>query len=319
MINHARTLLLNMPANKAWRDAGSYEYIPPTFTPITLSSKLGAIRTTLFGAAPDNYFLNFRVRELLRYIHETELAHYVYALDPRVTYWPEYRDVDFSAPKQLKITQTAGQPRRVAVVGQFDVNNASGRAARQYTITLAPGTTTTFAATVAELNAAAAEKITTPFDSLNNAPALEVPQTSLKLRFSNTALTTGSECNIITEFGDMLLVEDYDPAAAFVVENDAECTMQQRMQMTTGTPVFSLSRWLLDVRARPPAAITTIMPILEMLGETTFLELFGVSTEEPYTTFKNLWLDHPLPAYKLSGLVLGFIYRCNEIYEKNNA
>lgn len=308
-----------MPANKAWRDAGSYEYIPPTFTPLTLTAKLATIRTALFGNAPDNYFLNFRVRELLRYIHETELAQYVYKLDPRVTYWPEYRGTDFSAPKQLKITQTAGQPRRVSVVGQFDVSNASGRAARQYTITLAPGTETIFAATVAELNTPAAETITTPFDSLTNAPALVVPQTNLKLRFSNTALTTSAECNIITEFGDMLLVEDYDPTAAFVVENDADCAMSQRMRMATAAPVFSLSRWLLDVRARPAAAITTIMPVLEMLGETTFLELFGVSTVEPYTTFKNLWRDHPLPAYKLSGLVLGFVYRCNEIYEKNNA
>ena len=199
-----------MPANKAWRDAGSYEYIPSTFTPLTLPYKLATIRAALFGTAPDNYFLNFRVRELLRYIHETELAPYLYALDPRVTYWPEHRNADFSAPKQLKITQTAGQPRRIAVVGQFDVNNASGRAARQYTVTLAPGTATIFTATVAELNTPAAETITTPFDSLSTAPTLDVPQTSLKLRFSNTALTASAECNIITEFGDMLLVEDYD-------------------------------------------------------------------------------------------------------------
>ena len=319
MINQARTLLLNMPANKAWRDAGSYEYIPSTVTPLTLPYKLATIRAALFGTAPDNYFLNFRVRELLRYIHETELAPYLYALDPRVTYWPEHRNADFSAPKQLKITQTAGQPRRIAVVGQFDVNNASGRAARQYTVTLAPGTATIFTATVAELNTPAAETITTPFDSLSTAPTLDVPQTSLKLRFSNTALTASAECNIITEFGDMLLVEDYDPAASFVVENDADCAMSQQMRMASVAPVFSLSRWLLDVRARPPAAITTIMPMLEMLGETTFLELFGVSSVEPYTTFKNLWFDHPLPAYKLSGFVLSFIYRCNEIYEKNNA
>jgi len=310
MINHARTLLLNMPAKKARRDATSYEYVPPAFHPIQLSAPLAAIRAAVFGTTPDNYFLNFRARELLRYIHETDLAQYIYALDKRVTYWPEYDATDFTATKQVTLTQTAGQPRRISVAGQFDVNNASGRAARQYTVTLAPGNTTLFTTTITELNTTPVVPVTATFNDLNTAPAIAVPQTNLKLRFSNTSAgAMAPESAIITEVGDIIIVEDYDATAAIALENAA------------GGPeptLFSAGRWALDVRAQPPAAITTILPILELLGEPSVLALFGAASSEPYTTFKNLWFDHPLPAYKLSGFVLAFIYRCNEIYENNN-
>jgi len=308
---------LNTPAKKARRDAASYEYVAPVFTPITLSAALAPIRATLFGADPDSYFLNFRVRELLRYIHETELAAYVYALDPRVTYWPEYNNVDFTATKQIKITQAAGAPRRVSVAGQFDVNNATGRAARQYVVTLTAGNTTALAATVAELNTAQASTGITEFNDLNTAPAIPVPQTNLKLRFSNNAAPAVTACNLITELGDIVIVEDYD-ASAIMLENDADCVNAQPFRMRSTAQSEEFGRWLVDIRARPPAAITTILPVLELLGESTFLNLFGAATVEPYTTFKNLWFDHPIAAYKLSGLVLAFIYRCNEIYERKN-
>ena len=319
MINHARTLLLNMPAKKARRDATSYEYVPPAFNPIQLSGPLTTIRAALFGAAPDNYFLNFRVRELLRYIHETELAHYVYALDNRVTYWPEYDVVDFTATKQITLTQTAGPPRRISVAGQFDVNNATGRAARQYVITLAPGDVSTFSANVTALNESPAIAATTEFADLTNAPIIAVPQTNLKLRFSNIGSYAAPACDVITELGDMLIVEDYDSAALITLESDADCSGALPFRMRSTEPPFPLSQWVLTARARPPAAITTIMPILELLGEPVALALFGVSPTVPYATFKHLWLDHPLPAYKLAGLVLAFIYRCNEIYENKNA
>jgi hypothetical protein len=317
MINHARTLLLNMPAKKARRDTASYEYVPAAFRPITLTSGLATIRATLFGSAPDNYFLNFRGRELLRYIHETDLSQYIYALDPRVTYWPEYNADDFSAVARLQLTQTAGQPRRISIAGQFNANNAAGRAARQYVVTLTPGNDTLFAANITELNILAAAATTTTFDDLNTAPALSVPQTSLKLRFSNTAMPVAPACNIITELGDMVIVEDYDPATILTVESETDCAPLP-LRMNSMSSAIETARWLLDIRARPAPAITTIMPILEMLGEPILFDLFGPVTKEPYTTFKNLWFDHPLPAYKLSGLVLGFIYRCNEIYEHTN-
>lgn len=311
MINHARTLLLNTPAKKARRDAVSYEYIPPAFHPLQLSGPLAAIRAALFGTTPDNYFLNFRARELLRYIHETDLAQYIYALDKRVTYWPEYDATDFTATKQVTLTQTAGQPRRIAVAGRFDVSNASGRAARQYTVTLAPGNTTLFTTTITELNTAPAVPVTTTFNDLSTAPAIDVPQTNLKLRFSNTGVgTLVPDAAIITEVGDIIVVEDYNSTAAIELEGAAGGAEPAQ---------FSAARWSLDVRARPPAAITTILPILELLGEPNVLALFGAAPSEPYTTFKNLWFDHPLPAYKLSGFVLAFIYRCNEIYENTNA
>lgn len=89
MINQLRTLLLNQPANTI--QVPSYpgeEYVPSTYAPKTLTGALATVSKLLFGVAPDRALLNLRLRQLLGIIHTTELAEYVYALDPRVTYWP---------------------------------------------------------------------------------------------------------------------------------------------------------------------------------------------------------------------------------------
>lgn len=67
--------------------------------------------------------------------------------------------------------------------------------------------------------------------------------------------------------------------------------------------------------AGPPTAdsLTTMLPILEMLGEPVFLALFGSPDAEPYTTFKHLWFDHPAPVYKLAGLTMAIVYRTEEL------
>jgi hypothetical protein len=60
------------------------------------------------------------------------------------------------------------------------------------------------------------------------------------------------------------------------------------------------------------------MPVLELLGEPVFLELFGAAPVEPYATFKNLWFDHPSAAHRLGGLLLALIYRTDAVRNKTN-
>lgn len=138
MINHARTLLMNVPGRSSQRQEPGEEYIPPTYVPVALPTYMINARRVLFGTSPDRYFLNFRVRELMRYLHQTELVHYVYALDPRVTYWPEY-----SAPALIRDAETTvekvGGPNDTQLYfqGKLVADNPRGKSLRRFEISIA--------------------------------------------------------------------------------------------------------------------------------------------------------------------------------------
>lgn len=89
MINQLRTLLLNQPANTiALPSYPGEEFVPSDYAPRTLTGGLATVHSLLFGIAPDRAMFNMRLRQLLGIIHSTDLSEFVYALDPRVTYWP---------------------------------------------------------------------------------------------------------------------------------------------------------------------------------------------------------------------------------------
>jgi hypothetical protein len=261
MINHARTLLLNVPGATSSHAAVGEEYIPPTYAPLQEPSYTQAVRRTLLGTSPDRYFLNFRARELMHNIHQTELAEYVYALDPRVTYWPEVDTPFLGAGSKISIARVAGAGNsRLVVVGQPVADNGRGRALREYDVEV-DATNLTVSAVLLRGEPRAAE--TAPLATVDGMSApVRAPRSQLSVKVA------------LPETGD---------------------------------------RWRLTALARPEPAITTLLPILEILGESVFLGLFGVGNAEPYNTFKNLWLDHPDPAYRLGGLTMALIYRTNDI------
>lgn len=87
MINHARTLLLNLPgAGTGFSGHVGEEFIDPAYKAITMPSHLLAIRRQLFGSNPDRLLLNYRARQYLGMLHATELAEFVTTFDPRITY-----------------------------------------------------------------------------------------------------------------------------------------------------------------------------------------------------------------------------------------
>jgi hypothetical protein len=71
--------------------------------------------------------------------------------------------------------------------------------------------------------------------------------------------------------------------------------------------------WTLRGYLRPMVSLSSIEQGLRSVGEPYLLQLFGVSNEEPYLTFRNCWKEHPEFAYRLGGLVLAMIYRTEEI------
>lgn len=263
MINHARTLLLNVHGSTSSREDIGEEYIPAAYVPVVLPSYLQTIRRLLFGADPDRYFLNFRARELLSYLHATELADYVYALDPRVTYWPEQSLPFYDTEKRVMATQSFGISTHAPMFqGDLFADNARGRSVREFSlrVTLENG----------------------PWEAIVSTPDKPGASESMPLTF------TSGLSNAVALGATGLTFKVPQPPGA--------------------------TEWQIYTRVKPAAALTTLLPLLELAGEPIYVELFGVdNTTEPYVTFKQLWFDSRNPIYRLSGLTLAVIYRTNQV------
>lgn len=268
MINHARTLLLNVSGRSGTRQEVGEEYLPAAFRPLDLPSYIQGPRRTLFGISPDRYFLNFRARELMAGIHQTELAEYVYRLDPRVTYWPETALPFYDVEKRLVATQYSGIAAPPPFFrGDLFADHARGRSVREFNlrVTFEDGPWEARLSTPD----APGEHVVTPV-TFTDGISQEIPLGSTGVSFRAPQPTMATD-------------------------------------------------WAIYTRVRPAAAIVTAVPVLEMLGEPLFLELFGVSNSvEPYATFKQLWFDHPYAVYRLAGLTLAMIYRTDEILKKGS-
>lgn len=305
MINHGRSLLLNIDGADYQPQYLGEEYIPPTFVRLNLPSYIQTARRLIFGARPERVFLNYRVRELLHTIHETELAEYIYALDPRITYWPEQRPVFFNQRKYVKSEQIAGPfGARLFFSGNFSADNALGFAQREYTIRATKETNNYI---VVEHDDKSFGKTKTQVDvSSGLSSAVGVAGTKLQVRVGGAAISAGdlmleSGYNTLTEALNIISLET-------VIEESAG----------GNTSVFDSSVWRVTAFA-PPSSAVSLLPLLEVIGEPNLLELFGVSNrDQPYATFKNLWFDHPLAAYRLAGFTMAMIYRTEEIRRGQN-
>jgi hypothetical protein len=290
MINHARTLLLNIFAQSADKQLAGYEYIPGEYRPLVLPQSLKTIRRVLFGSSPDQRFLNLRARELLSYIHQTELVEYAHRFDDRVTYWPEPATSSFQFSTGIQIKQLRGPTRSVGVGGEFVANNGAGRAQRQYLLTF-----------VDPLSTPVSSEIGGSFLTLETGGGLLLQEISAE--FLTLTAETINEPRLVTQ----QTIETEIPTLTL-----PETNVKIKLATLASDPDTYDGRWRINLTANPVPAITSTLPTLEILGEPTFLELFGVASEEPYATFKNLWFDHPLPAYRLAGLVLAVIYRTEQ-------
>jgi hypothetical protein len=70
------------------------------------------------------------------------------------------------------------------------------------------------------------------------------------------------------------------------------------------------AKWILNGYVAPVGDITDVVQRLENLSADSLFRLF--SKDEPYKTFNDLWRKHVLLPYRLSGLLLAYIYRVKE-------
>jgi hypothetical protein len=86
MINHIRTLLLNLPPSPTQGEGE--EYILESYEPPVLTSELIELHRVFFGENLPRPTMNYRAKQLMMLIHGTELAPLALTQDTRITYWP---------------------------------------------------------------------------------------------------------------------------------------------------------------------------------------------------------------------------------------
>jgi hypothetical protein len=94
-------------------------------------------------------------------------------------------------------------------------------------------------------------------------------------------------------------------------------TGQSDLYVRLENPVVGAA-WKISVFASPLQDLTTLVNSLRQTGGATLGRLFSTSVA-PYNTFKELWDKHPFLSYQLSGLLLAFIYRAEEIRVGGNS
>ena len=77
--------------------------------------------------------------------------------------------------------------------------------------------------------------------------------------------------------------------------------------------------WRVVSYARPSRSLGDLERELQKIGEPLLVRLFRVTSvegrQEPYLTFRNCWQRHTDQAYRLSGLLLAYIYRVEALRE----
>jgi hypothetical protein len=80
-----------------------------------------------------------------------------------------------------------------------------------------------------------------------------------------------------------------------------------------GTSLPNGAIWNVNIRAKTPEDLHSIITPLDALSDELMLSLFGAGSEEPYATLSELWEKHNYFHYRMSGVLLAFIYRVEEL------
>jgi hypothetical protein len=245
MINHARTLLLNVSGP---RDASIYvpgDVYIPNYTALTLPSSLATIYRILFGAAPDYEGKVYRTAQYMDVLHGTEFQAYVYDLDSRITYDPNDADI-FEEGLYFPIASSA----QITVNGTWPEGGSSGRVLTRW-------------------------RITVPTENVFFVENLSDGQTATYAAGA-TKYLVGSPLTFST-------------------------TLQ---------PAPAGSRWTVINKSRPPD-LGGVLATLKTLPEATLAAVFGKT--EPFVTCYNMFTQNNLLPYQLSGLLLAYIYRLDDL------
>ena len=135
MVNHVRTLLLNLPAVPREVFGPGEEYVPPDFTPIYLSGPIAKLRTHWFGSDPDRMTANFVAHSCLTLLEASRCRDVMSSFDKRVTF--NVGDIDLTQTDfKPTVNRDGGQ---VNFLGQILPQRRTGRNRFEWRIDFSAG------------------------------------------------------------------------------------------------------------------------------------------------------------------------------------
>lgn len=180
MINHFRTLLMNVDGSVPLTEYLAEEVVDPGFKALDLPTPADQVRRVLFGADPDRHMLNYRCRQLLAMVHATPLLPYVTEFDARLTYAFAGRQLVEPAAWTPQVGWIAGTgDNTLTVLGEPEPPDDTGRLAHTFLVTVdSPGTATV-------------ERVSRPFSKVDfgfaAAERIPLPGSGCDCRLSSTA------------------------------------------------------------------------------------------------------------------------------------
>ena len=255
MINHVRTLLLNVSGNQPVPDwVVGERLVPTTYRAAKLSTELQQVRNILFGLSPDRSMLNYRLAQFLPFLHQPGLEEYTLGPDSRITYATKPFDNSLFADSAfipradgLAITSVSDE-----IVPDPDI---TGQLYYGLRITRTGSGTVT------------------------------LDQTSPWARSTVVTVSfTGGVSVLPIDLGG----------------SGYECHVPD---------TYVGQAWNFAVTNRPVYTIADLLTDLSSIGEPVIISLFGSTNVEPYASFKNLYMTHPEPGYRLGGLLLALAWR----------
>lgn len=286
MLNHARTLLLNVHANFG---APGDEIIPNDFQPVTLNGSLTAVRHALFGAKPDRIMLNYRAQQLLAIVQRTELQEYVTKLDSRLTYDPSQATGLYSHPFGLTFSLLAGDPAELYGEGTPGVeSDVTGRVRYEWRIRFIDSESEDGCSAVVDL-----------LDLFEISSPLAICPSDAGLPQAVIATRPAAA----TETADLVSTSSLSQSVQLPGTGYAF-----KVRMPVADQLYSA---VADVRPRLDAA--GLLQRLEAVGEPSQLGLFGVGSQagnsEPLKTFYQLWRNSDEAPYRLAAATMALIYQ----------
>lgn len=132
---------MNIDGSDGFLKEPGEEIIPSDYKAVVLPPYLQAIRHTLYGANPDRLMLNYRTRQYLALLHATELEDYVLALDNRITYQLDSKDLNEVSYRPVAVRTAGDSSAQLWLMGDLDTPTITGRMKKEWTVSVDTGDT----------------------------------------------------------------------------------------------------------------------------------------------------------------------------------
>lgn len=288
MINHARTMLLNMESTAAINETVGAEYVPADFTPVVETTEVKAARSILFGSlTADMFTMNYRLHQYMNLLHANPfVGGDVLALDTRITYANRKFWYDFNFGTT---TKTIIKPRfGLSVLGNFEGNDKTGINHKYFTV----------------------ESYTDGTARIIRVKSFKPQYTDTLHRLTlgeNTAIKLGEDTKLAVSFPNIELFSHWGEG----FWNDDHWIQNHWM---ANSDVNIDGMWTISGYAKPARTLPEIDIELNKAG--MYSASFGLEDKEPYRTYLSLMKDKYKLQNRLCGLLMSVISSNNLRYNE---